>query len=38
VYRKHIRIYSDTNYQAMRAKAFEDPDETVRVFEKKGLQ
>jgi len=38
VYRKHIRIYSDENYQSMRNKAFENPEETVRVFEKKGLQ
>ena len=38
VYRKHIRIYSDAIYQSMRTKAFENPEETVRVFEKKGLQ
>ena len=37
-YRKHIRIYSDEMYQAMRARAFEKPEDTVRAFEKKGLQ
>ena len=38
VYRKHIRIYSDSTYQVMRTQAFENPESTVRMFEKKGLQ
>jgi MraZ protein len=38
VHRGHIKILSDTVYEARRQRAMQNPDANVRLFEQKGLQ